>query len=69
MGKIWAWLKNRWAEKGTKAAVVSVIAGIGAHFGFDLTMEQQLAIVAVLGIFVSGVAGATKTAKAPDRDD
>ena len=69
MGKIWNWLKNRWKEKGTKAAIGSIIAGVAAHFGFDLTPEQQLAIIAVLGIFVSGVAGATKTAKAPDRDE
>jgi len=66
MSKLWNWLKNRWAEKGTKAAIGSIIAGAAAHFGFDLTLEQQLGIVTVLGIFVSGVAGATKTAKPGD---
>jgi len=66
MGKIWNWIKNRWAEKGTKAAIGSVIAGIGTYFGFDLTPEQNLAVIAVLGIFISAVTGATKTAKATD---
>jgi len=69
MGKLFTWLKNRWKEKGTKAAIGSVIAGVASYFGLDLTMEQQLAVIAVLGIFISGVTAGTKTAKAEDRDD
>ena len=66
MSKLWNWIKNRWAEKGTKAAVGSVIVGIGSYFGFDLSLEQQLGIVTVLGIFISGVTVSTKTAKPTD---
>ena len=61
-------LKNRLREKGTLAAIGSIIAGLLSYFGLDLTVEQNLAVVTVLGIFVSVVTGATKTAKAPDRD-
>ena len=66
--KIFTWIKNRWAEKGTKAAVLTVIAGIGTYFGLDLSPEQNVAVFGVLGIIISAIAGATKTAKAPDRD-
>lgn len=69
MGKIWNWIKNRWKEKGTKAAILAVIGGVGSYFGLDLTPEQNLAIVAFLGVIISTVTVGTKTAKAEDRDD
>lgn len=65
---ILTWIKNRWKEKGTKAAILAVIGGVGTYFGLDLTPDQNLAVVAFLGVIISLVTAGTKTAKAEDRD-
>lgn len=66
MSKLLNWIKNRWAEKGTKASILAVIGGIGTYFGLDLSPEQNVAVFGVLGIIISAISAATKTAKPED---
>lgn len=60
------WLLNRWKEPDTKVAIVGIVAGIGSYFGLDLTPEQNLAVVTVIGVIIGAVAGATKRAGSED---
>jgi uncharacterized membrane protein len=49
-----AWLKARLTEKSTQTAVVGALVWGGAHFGLELTVEQQLQLATVVA-FVFGL--------------
>jgi uncharacterized membrane protein len=48
------WLKARLKEKSTQTAVVGALVWGGAHFGLELTVEQQLQLATVVA-FVFGL--------------
>ena len=48
------WLKGRLKEKSTQTAAVGALVWGAAHFGLDLTVEQQLQLTTVIA-FVFGL--------------